>query len=111
MGHYARVENGKVVEVIKASSSFIENFPGNWIKTSYNTHAGVHFENKTPLRKNFAGVGYIYDPEKDAFIPPKVYDSWVLNEETCLWEPPIPMPEEGSYVWNEQTQSWDEKLS
>jgi len=77
-------------------------------RTSYNTMGGVHREGGTPFRKNFASVGDTYDETRDAFIPPKPYDSWTLNESTCLWDPPTPMPLDGQeYVWNEGTTSWD----
>ena len=76
-------------------------------RTSYNTIGGVHKNGGIPFRKNYAGIGYTYDESKNAFIPPKPYASWVLNEETCLWEPPVNMPEEGGdYEWNENTQQW-----
>ena len=120
MGHYAKVLNGVVQTVITAKQGFFETFvdtsPGEWIKTSYNTRGGIHYEpdSNTPspdqsksLRKNYAGVGYAYDVQRDAFIPPKPYPSWVLNEFSCLWEAPIPYPDDGGfYVWNEETQSW-----
>ena len=79
-----------------------------WKQTSYNTHGGVHDNGGTPLRKNFAGIGYTYDEDRDAFIPKKLFNSWVLNEFTCLWESPIPYPQDNNqYKWNEQNQSWD----
>jgi hypothetical protein len=74
-------------------------------RTSCNTCAGEHSEGKEPFRKNYASVGYAYDEDRDAFIPPKEYESWVLNEETCRWDPPIPRPD-GHYVWEEESQSW-----
>ena len=78
-----------------------------WKQTSYNTYGGVHNKGGTPLRKNFAGIGYTYDEDRDAFIPPKPFNSWVLNEDTCLWEAPIAKPQDGNkYRWNEQTLSW-----
>jgi len=78
-----------------------------WKQTSYNTHGGVHSLGDTPFRKNHAGIGYTYDSQKDAFIPPKPYNSWVLNENTCLWEAPTPYPNDGQmYRWNESTLSW-----
>lgn len=89
MSHYAKVLDGKVVQVIVAEpdffTTFIDTSPGQWIQTSYNTHGGQHPEGR-PLRKNFAGIGYTYDAERDAFIPPKPDLPCVLNEETCLWE-------------------------
>ena len=79
----------------------------NWKQTSYNTHGGVHSSGGTPFRKNHAGIGYTYDDNRDAFIPPKPYNSWVLNEQTCLWEAPVARPnDKGLYTWNEETQSW-----
>lgn len=112
MAHYAKVKDGKVIQVIVAEPEFFETFvdtsPGEWIQTSYNTKAGVHLLGGTPLRKNYAGIGFTYDKERDAFIPPKPHASWTLDEETCLWEPPTPMPDDGQrYDWNESTTSWD----
>jgi len=79
-----------------------------WKQTSYNTLGGVHNNGGTPLRKNHAGIGYTYDEDKDAFIPPKPFNSWILNETTCLWEAPIALPDtENRYNWNEATTSWD----
>ena len=79
-----------------------------WKQTSYNTHGGVHSSGGIPLRKNHAGIGYTYDEDRDAFIPPKPFNSWVLNEDTCIWESPIPYPQDNNqYKWNEQNQSWD----
>lgn len=111
MAHYAKVVGGVVVQVIVAEPEFFETFvdssPGQWIQTSYNTHGGVHNQGGEPLRKNFAGVGFSYDELLDAFIPPKPAASWLLNENTCLWEPPIPMPNDGQqYAWNEEKQQW-----
>jgi hypothetical protein len=113
MAHYAKVSNGLVTQVIVAEkeffNTFVDNSPGEWIQTSYNTHGGVHALGGTPLRKNFAGIGFSYDKEKDAFIPPKPFDSWILNEETCLWDAPVPRPEDGKiYKWNEATINWVE---
>jgi hypothetical protein len=110
MAHFAKVNNGIVEQVIVAEPEFFQNFvdssPGEWIQTSYNTHGGQHPEGR-PLRKNYAGIGYTYDSQRDAFIPPKPYASWVLNEETCLWESPIPYPTDGKiYRWDESTTSW-----
>ena len=79
-----------------------------WKQTSYNTHGGVHSLGGTPFRKNHAGIGYTYDEDRDAFIPPKPYPSWILNENTCLWEAPIAYPTDGKpYIWNESTKTWD----
>ena len=112
MAHYAKVLDGKVTRVIVAEedffNTFIDSTPGEWIQTSYNTHLGAHRLGGTPLRKNFAGIGFTYDAQRDAFIAPKKYDSWTLNEDTCDWDPPTPKPEyENKYTWNESTQSWD----
>lgn len=111
MGHFAKVVNGVVTQVIVAEPEFFETFvdssPGEWIQTSYNTFAGVHKNGGTPLRKNYAAINYTYDRERDAFIPPKPYDSWTLDEDTCQWVAPIARPE-GHYYWNEETQQWVE---
>ena len=113
MAHYAKVNNGIVEQVIVAEPEFFDTFvdtsPGEWIQTSYNTHGGVHSNGETPLRKNYAGVGFTYDSTRDAFIPPQPYNSWTLNEDTCLWEAPVAYPEDGLiYDWNEDTTSWVE---
>ena len=80
-----------------------------WIQSSYNTRGGVHSDGKTPFRKNHAGIGFTYDETRDAFIPPKPYDSWTLNEDTCQWDAPTAYPDDGKiYTWNEDTQAWDE---
>jgi hypothetical protein len=112
MAHFAKVVNGVVTQVIVAEQEFFQTFvdssPGEWIQTSYNTYGGQHPEGR-PLRKNFAGIGYTYDRTKDAFIAPKPYASWVLNEDTCLWEAPVAMPDDGKvYSWNEATTNWVE---
>jgi len=81
------------------------------VQTSYNTIGGVHILGGTPFRKNYAGIGYRYDAEKEAFIPPKPHDSWVLNQETFLWESPVPCPNDGNlYVWNEENLQWDQHV-
>jgi hypothetical protein len=113
MSHYAKVVDGKVVSVIVAEADFFKTFvdssPGEYIQTSYNTHGGVHANGGTPLRKNYAGIGYTYDRTKDAFIPPQPFASWVLDEQTCLWNAPVAMPTDGkAYAWNEATTSWVE---
>lgn len=108
MAHYAQLNDSNiVVQVIVAEQDFISTMTGTWIQTSFNTHGGVHPEGK-PLRKNFAGVGYTYDPAMDAFIPPKPYPSWTLNPHTCWWESPIPYPtdSESPLVWDEEQQNW-----
>jgi hypothetical protein len=110
MAHFAKVLNGVVVNVIVAEPDFFQTFidtsAGEWIQTSYNTHGGVHLQGGTPLRKNYAGIGYSYDSSRDAFIPPKPYASWLLNEDTCLWESPVAMPNDGQYIWNESSLNW-----
>ena len=121
MAHFAKVQNGIVTQVIVAEPEFFETFvdtsPGEWIQTSYNTRGGVHYDPETnepstdqskALRKNYAGTGFTYDKTRDAFIPPQPYPSWTLNEETCLWDSPVPYPTDGElYIWNEETQTWD----
>lgn len=111
MSHFAKVVNGIVTQVIVAEQEFFDTFvdssPGEWIQTSYNTRGGQHPEGR-PLRKNYAGIGFTYDREKDAFIPPQPYPSWLLDEETCLWNAPTPMPTDGIYTWDEPTLSWVE---
>ena len=125
MGHFAKVVNGRVTQVIVAEPEFFETFvdtsPGEWIQTSYNTRGGVHYEpnSNTPsadqsraLRKNYAGQGYIYDRERDAFYEPQPWPSWTLNEDTCHWQAPVPYPENvpaGTfYVWNEDDLRWEQ---
>ena len=80
----------------------------NWKQTSYNTNYGIHSSDKTPLRKNFASIGFTYDEGRDAFIAPQPFPSWTLNEDTCSWEAPVAYPDDGHYQWNESTQSWNE---
>ena len=118
MAHFAQVIDGIVQQVIVAEQEFIDTLPdpNNWIQTSYNTRGGVHYNPDTDepsadqskaLRKNYAGIGYTYDPIRDAFIPEKPYGSWVLDENTCRWEPPVPFPDDGQmYDWDETTVSW-----
>ena len=113
MAHFAKVNSGIVEQVIVAEPEFFDTFvdssPGQWIQTSYNTHGGVHANGGTPLRKNFAGIGYTYDAGRDAFIPPKPFASWTLNESTCLWGAPVAMPtDDKRYKWDEATTSWVE---
>jgi hypothetical protein len=111
MSHFARVTaQGIVEQVIVAEQDFIYTLPDrtSWVQTSYNTYGGQHPEGR-PLRKNYAGIGYTYDSVRDAFIPPKPYASWVLNENTCLWDAPTPCPTDGkTYNWDENTQQWVE---
>jgi hypothetical protein len=122
MGHFAKIVDGKVSQVIVAEPDFFDTFvdssPGQWIQTSYNTRGGVHYEpnSDTPsadqtkaLRKNYAGIGFSYDPVRDAFIPPQPFNSWLLDEQTCQWNAPTPAPTDGKiYEWNEATTSWKE---
>lgn len=107
MAHYAKIVNDIVELVIVVEDMFVAELEGEWVKTSYNTQAGVHLQNAQPLRKNYAAPGYTYDRIRDAFIPPKPYPSWTLDEETCHWNAPIPMPVDGSaYVWDEGRSMW-----
>jgi hypothetical protein len=111
MSHFAKVIGNIVTEVLVIEQDVIDTGlfgdPSLWIQTSYNTHGGQHPAG-TPLRKNFAGIGYTYDATRDAFIPPKPYPSWLLNEDTCLWDPPVarPQQEPEKYRWDENTLSW-----
>jgi hypothetical protein len=122
MAHYAYTDkNNLVTEVIVGPEEgtepggiesweayFSDKGKGQALRTSYNTRGDVHAFGGTPFRKNYAGIGYTYDEERDAFIPPKPFESWVLNEDTCLWDAPVPMPEDGMYTWDEETTSWIE---
>jgi hypothetical protein len=128
MAHFARVDKDNIVQnVIVVDNEQLLNEQGveeedvgkvylnkiygygyNWIQTSYHTYANQHPQNK-PFRKNYAGIGHTYDKDRDAFIPPKPYNSWILDEDTCRWHPPQSYPDdEKSYQWNEDTTSWDE---
>ena len=119
MAHYAFLdENNIVAEVIVGNDEREDgvdweqhygSFRGQVCKrTSYNTSGGVHSGGGTPFRKNYAGLGYTYDAQRDAFIPPQPFPSWQLNGESCLWEPPVAMPEDGQmYQWDESTQQWE----
>jgi hypothetical protein len=127
MASFAKIGlNNKVIEVLSVNNEVLKDSNGIeredigidfltkltgypiWKQTSYNTIGGVHNNGGTPLRKNHAGIGYTYDEERDAFIPKKHFNSWILNENTCLWESPIPYPQDNNkYNWNEQNQSWD----
>jgi hypothetical protein len=118
MAHFAKIVSGKVDQVIVAEPDFFDSFvdssPGEWIQTSYNTRGGVHYDPETNepdggvgLRKNFAGVGYNYDAQADAFYAPQPFPSWILNTESYIWEAPTPAPTDGqAYIWNEETTSW-----
>ena len=122
MAHFAKLGKGNIVENVivvnnneapteQAGVDFINNLYQTkdiWKQTSYNTYGGVHKLGGTPFRKNFAAIGGRYDEEKDAFISPKPFDSWTLNEITCRWEAPVAYPTEGQrYNWNETNQTWD----
>lgn len=113
MSHFAEVDgNGLVKRVIVAEQDFIDSGavgdPTTWIQTSYNTYEGKHLLGGTPLRKNYAGVGFTYDKQRDAFIPPQPYPSWKLNEDTCVWDSPVPIPVENDniYTWDEKQLNW-----
>lgn len=118
MAHFAKVENGIVTQVIVAEQDFIDSGavgkPSMWIQTSYSAWGGEYVDHATgsirpekeALRKNFAGVGYTYDKERDAFIPPRPFDSWVLNEDSCQWEAPKEKPVDAKYYWNEDKLDW-----
>ena len=110
MSHFAKVFNGKVVQVIVAEQEFFDTFidttPGQWIQTSYNTIGNEHPENR-PLRGNYAGIGYTYDEEHDVFYPPQPFASWTLNTSRWLWEPPVPFPTDSTdYIWDESVKNW-----
>ena len=125
MAHFAKLGTGNIVEQVivvsndiatteQAGINFINNLYGTndiWKQTSYNTNAGVHSLGGTPFRKNHAGIGYTYDSQRDAFIPQKPYNSWILNEQTCLWEAPVAYPVDSNinnmYKWNEEILNWE----
>jgi hypothetical protein len=127
MSNFAKIGlNGKVIQVLSVHNNelldsngieqevnginFLTNLTGwaIWKQTSYNTYGGVHQLGGTPFRKNYAGIGFTYDEDRDAFIPPKPFPSWILNETTCLWDPPVVKPDDGQrYNWNEENQTWD----
>jgi len=128
MAHFAKIGVGNIVEEVivvsndvatteKAGEDFINNIFNTknvWKQTSYNTRNGVHILDGIPYRKNYAGIGYSFDPQRDAFIPPKPFNSWILNEDTCLWEAPISMPtteleDNQYYSWNESIVNWEVK--
>ena len=122
MAHFAKLGTGNIIERVEVVSNniatteqagveFLQNLYKDisaWKQTSYNTRGGEHIMGGTPFRKNYAGIGYIYNQTKDAFIPPKPFNSWILNETTCLWEAPVAYPDDGErYTWNESTTTWD----
>ena len=113
MGHFAKVLDGKVTQVIVAEPEFFDTFvdssPGTWLATSYNTVGNVHLKGGVPLRGNFAGIGYIYDSINDVFYAPQPYPSWSLDA-NWLWQPPVKMPIDGKvYVWDETIKTWVEQ--
>jgi hypothetical protein len=122
MAHFAKLGVGNIIERVEVVSNdiatteqagidFLNNLYNSrdvWKQTSYNTYGGEHRLGGTPFRKNYAGVGYSYDQTRDAFISPKPFNSWILNETTCLWEAPVAYPDDDNdYTWNESTQTWD----
>ena len=121
MAYFAKLGVGNIVETVESVSNdiatseqagveFLQDLYKDravWKQTSYNTYGGQHKLGGTPFRKNYAGIGFTYDQARDAFIEPKPFDSWTLNETTCMWDPPVPRPESGSYTWNETTKQWD----
>ena len=114
MSHFAKLDENNIVTFVtrgRAEDDGLEEElsarTGDIYKqTSYNTRGGTHLLGGTPFRKNYAGIGYIYDPDRDAFIPPKPFPSWILNEETCLWDAPVPQPDGDNWTWNETDQEW-----
>jgi hypothetical protein len=114
MSHFAQIdENNIVTRVLVIEQDVVDTGlfgePSSFVQTSYNTHGGVHTLGGTPLRKNYAGIGYTYDRVRDAFIPPKPFNSWVLNETTCQWDCPVPMPtDDKTYSWDENSMNWVE---
>jgi len=127
MASFAKIGlNSKVIEVLSVVNEVLHDSNGVeqevngidfltkltgypvWKQTSYNTHGGVHSSGGTPLRKNHAGIGYTYDETRDAFIPPKPFNSWILNEDTCLWNAPVSIPDYiNNYIWNESSLTWN----
>ena len=122
MAHFAKIGKGNIVQQVvvvennvftteKEGVEFLQKLYGIrdlWKQTSYNTYGGEHLNGETPLRKNFANIGYTYDETRDAFIAPKPFESWTLNETTCQWEAPVALPDtENRYNWNEETQQWN----
>jgi len=113
MSHFAKVENGMVTQVIVIEQDVLDTGlwgdPASWVQTSYNTRGGEHLLGGTPLRKNYAGTGYTYDSERDAFIPPQPFPSWLLNEDSCQWQAPVAMNSDGKkYRWDETSLVWIE---
>lgn len=114
MAHYAYLDENNIVTSVIVGKDENEG-DMDWeqyygaVRTSYNTYGGQHINGGVPFRKNYAGVGYFYDEEKDAFIPPKPFESWILNEDSCLWEAAVPMPQDGLWEWDEDSLSWIER--
>jgi hypothetical protein len=117
MTHFAKVLDGKVIQVIVAEpeffNTFVDSSPGQWLQTSYNTRGGLHYgqdgqpDGGVALRGNYAGIGYVYDAANDVFYAPQPFASWTLSQTTWLWEPPVAYPTDGKrYVWDEPTVSW-----
>jgi hypothetical protein len=124
MAHFAKLDNNNIVTFVTKGrqeddgkeQELFERTGDVYKQTSYNTRGGIHYNSETgepsedqskALRKNYAGIGYTYDEERDAFIPPKPYNSWVLNEDTCLWDSPVPYPSDGEmYAWDENSENW-----
>jgi hypothetical protein len=126
MSHFAKLDENNVVVFVTVGRQEDDGLEEELIartgdvyrQTSYNTYGGVHYTDGAPsedqtkaFRKNYAGIGYTYDEERDAFIPPKPFESWVLNEDTCLWGAPVPKPEDGMYTWDEETGAWIEVVN
>lgn len=114
MSHFAKVLDGKVVNVIVAEpeffNTFVDSSPGTWIQTSYNTYGNQHPEGR-PLRGNYAGIGSTYDAQNDVFYAPQPFPSWTLNTNTWLWEAPVAKPDDGKlYIWDEETTNWKEVI-
>lgn len=119
MAHFAELDENNVVlqvivgvdEPLDGEAIYAETTGTVWKKTSYNTRSNQHSLGGTPFRKNYAGIGYTYDPDRDAFIPPQPYASWVLDEQTCQWDAPVSMPvDDKRYAWDEQTCQWVEVI-
>jgi hypothetical protein len=113
MGHFAKVVDGKVTQVIVAEpdffTTFVDSSPGTWLQTSYNTIGGKHTQGGTPLRGNYAGLGYTYDAQNDVFYAPQPFASWVLDQADWTWKAPVEIPTDGKqYKWDEPTTSWVE---
>jgi len=119
MSHFAKLDENNVVTFVTVGrqeddgleAELSERTGDTYKQTSYNTHGGVHLLGGTPFRKNYAGIGYTYDEDRDAFIPPQPYESWELDEDTCLWGAPVPLPDDADtvdYVWDESSTNWVE---